>query len=67
MTKKDNRKPGKKPVQKHSPAKVPKAPKGPQMPKEWLYLAEDEITPAQIYGLSQRRRAGRQNTGKKRR
>ena len=27
------------------------APKGPQMPKEWLYLAEDEITPAQIYGL----------------
>ena len=51
MTKKDNRKPGKKPVQKHSPAKVPKAPKGPQMPKEWLYLAEDEITPAQIYGL----------------
>ena len=51
MTKKDNRKPGKKPVQKHSPAKVPKAPQGPQMPKEWLYLAEDEITPAQIYGL----------------
>ena len=27
------------------------APKGPQMPEEWLYLAEDEITPAQIYGL----------------
>ena len=51
MTKKDNRKSGKKPVQKHSPAKAPKAPKGPQMPEEWLYLAEDEITPAQIYGL----------------
>ena len=51
MTKKDNRKSGKKPVQKHSPVKAPKMPKGPRMPEEWLYLAEGEITPDQIYGL----------------
>ena len=33
------------------PAVKNNVPKGPRMPKEWLYLAEDEITPAQIYGL----------------
>ncbi len=39
---------GKKPAK---PAVKNNAPKGPRMPEEWLYLAEGEITPDQIYAL----------------
>lgn len=51
MIKKDKKKSGKKPVRKNIPAKAPKASKGPRMPEEWLYVAEEEIVPSQIYAL----------------
>ena len=51
MIKKDKKKSGKKPVRKNIPAKAPKAPKEPRMPEEWLYVAEEEIVPNQIYAL----------------
>lgn len=49
MIKKNKNKNGKKPIRKPAPQRSVK--KGPQMPEEWLYLAEEEITPEQIYGL----------------
>ena len=44
---------GKKPVKKPVQTKAPKAAKGPRMPEEWLYLAEGEIMPEQIYAVFQ--------------
>ena len=51
MVKKDKKKSGKKPFRKNVSVKAPKVPKVPRMPEEWLYLAEGEITPDQIYAL----------------